>query len=43
MNLKKVSSTICQTCTILSSGNEEITHGSVEFYKKSEIFAVCPP
>lgn len=35
--------TICQTCMILSSETEQITHGSVGFHEKSEIFAVCPP
>lgn len=32
--------TICQTCIILSSDTEHITHGSVGFHEKSEILAV---
>lgn len=35
--------TICQTCIILSSDTEHITHGSFGFQEKSEIFAVWPP
>lgn len=35
--------TICQTCMMLSSDTEQITHGSFGFQEKSEIFAVCPP
>lgn len=35
--------TICQTCMMLSSDTEQITHGSLGFQEKSEIFAVCPP
>jgi hypothetical protein len=35
--------TICQTCIILSSDTEQITHGSFGFHEKSDIFAVCPP
>ena len=35
--------TICQTCMILSSDTEHITHGSLGFHEKSEILAVCPP
>lgn len=35
--------TICQTCMMLSSDTEQMTHGSLGFQEKSEIFAVCPP
>ena len=35
--------TICQTCMILSSDTEHMTHGSLGFHEKSEILAVCPP
>lgn len=35
--------TICQTCMMLSSDTEHITHGSLGFQEKSEILAVCPP
>ena len=40
---KKSYFTICQTCIILSSDTEHITHGSFGFHEKSEILAVCPP
>lgn len=32
--------TICHTCMMLSSETEQITHGSLGFQEKSEIFAV---
>lgn len=35
--------TICHTCMMLSSDTEQMTHGSLGFQEKSEIFAVCPP
>lgn len=35
--------TICQTCIMLSSDTEQITHGSLGFQEKSEILAVWPP
>lgn len=35
--------TICQTCMMLSSETEQITHGSTGFQEKSEILAVWPP
>lgn len=35
--------TICQTCMMLSSDTEQITHGSFGFQEKSEILAVWPP
>ncbi len=35
--------TICQTCMMLSSDTEQMTHGSLGFHEKSEIFAVWPP
>lgn len=38
-----VQHTICQTCIMLSSETEQITHGSFGFHEKSEILAVCPP
>ena len=28
---------------MLSSDTEQMTHGSLGFQEKSEIFAVCPP
>merc|ERR1719397_61467 len=36
-------SAICHTCIILSSDTLQITHESLGFHAKSEIFDVCPP